>query len=76
MPPGDHTGPLLLQVRTLRDANRKQRRVIESLRKQHDALNEALQETLVTLLSRGPLTEAVESALKVLDTVDTEHDAW
>ena len=77
MPAGDHTVPLLHQVRTLRDANRKQRVIIESLRERHDRLNDALQETLVTLLSRGPLSKAVESALKVLEANEsTDPDFW
>lgn len=78
MPAVDHTGPLMLQVRTLRDANRRQRRIIESLRRQHDQLNDALQDTLVTLLSRGPLSKALETALAALETSSdgADPDDW
>ena len=77
MPAVDHTGPLMLQVQTLRDANRRQRRIIESLRRQHDQLNNALQDTLVTLLSRGPMSKALESALAALEVSDgADPDDW
>ncbi len=77
MPDGDHTGQLLHQLRTLRDANRRQREIIETLRQKYDELNEVLQETLVSVLSRGPMSEAVENALQVLESNEhVESDCW